>query len=131
MSRRGGLASFFTRIAVVVASIALAISVAEGVLAVPQSPPLKSNGEEIISASHPEIVTCSEAFSEVVGSKIVLVHQSFSRSSAWGFTMRAVFHNIGDSGQQLPLSSFICWRQPGKPIGVAIAPVEDGEASYR
>jgi hypothetical protein len=97
----------------------------------PQSPPLNSKGEEIVSSSHPELVACSETFSEVIGNNIALVRQSFSHSSAWGFTMRAVFHNIGDNGQKLPLSSFICWRQAGQPIGVAIAPVEDSDASYR
>jgi hypothetical protein len=96
-----------------------------------QFPPLKSTGEEIVSSSHPELITCSEAFFEVIGKNIILVHQSFSHSSDWGFTMRAVFHNIADDGQMLPLSSFICWRKPGNPIGVAIAPVEDSDASYR
>lgn len=88
------------------------------------SPPFSTVGEKSVDQAHHEFEECKEAFSEVIGSNIVIARTDFTHTETWGYTMRAVYNNLSDSGKILPQSIFICWKRENEPVGIAIAPID-------
>ena len=114
----------FTSLALVLFSI-LNIELKAFTMPINHFPKLQSFEEAPIDRSSENFRECSEAFHEIIGKNININSEEFTYSENWGFIMRTTFHDIGEKGNDLPLTSFICWKKAGQPIGIAIAPVDN------